>query len=118
MTRRRRSSGCGFGALALATSLVLLFACAGGPGNAIPKPAPAGAPGRVLADPATGFFATRQDWQRTPWFRATDDMVMDLPVLVLLAADGAACITSGPIWAIAKPHDRWDCAGPWRTPRP
>jgi hypothetical protein len=95
--------------------LMLVLSACYRPGANLPKPARTGdANSRLIVD--AQMFTNAQAWQRTPWWRAGDE-VIDVPVFVLLASDGSACITTGAIWGSAQPRHVYTCAKAWRFPR-
>lgn len=96
----------------LLATLLALASC--GRGNYLPEPAPADLPTREIID--VRAYSSDRDWQRTPWYRASDAFI-PWPIFILVANDGFACIVPAKVWAIAQPQQRYACVSVWRFPR-
>lgn len=88
--------------------LALALAC----GPALRSPA---ANARLVQD--VGAYVTAQHWQNSPWYRPDDDTSL-LPVFLVIAHTGEACIVPGATRAITLRNDVFACPGRWRAPRP
>lgn len=95
--------------------VLLLCAACFGQGTLPPEPSPTDENTKTIA--GVGTFISTYDWQRTPWYRI-EDMGISLPVLVIIAQDGSACLVEGKDWAIAQAGKRFACPGKWRFARP
>lgn len=99
---------------ALLLPLVLLTACLGG------KPLP-----EWKTSPTPGLSSKRVDhiakfinnssWQRSPYSRLDDSI--DMPVYLIIADDGTACVAPAADWTIVQRGDLYPCPGKWRIPR-
>jgi hypothetical protein len=96
-----------------ALALVLLLGC-GGRGLPDWKTSPTPGPNAKRVDhleQVTGPLA----WRRSPYFRINDRF--DLPVYLIVAADGTACIAPADDWTIADHGDFYPCPREWRIAR-
>ena len=93
----------------------LLLGCFG-QGNYLPEPVlPSDKNAKMLSANPTREYITSQDWSRSPWYRI-DDSTTPLPVLLLIADDGMACLVDNKTWALAQPRKVVSCSK-WRFPR-
>jgi hypothetical protein len=98
----------------LAACVVLAVLSCGGR-SPEPGPVPAATPTsrevvRVEEYPST------PDWRRSPYWRLADD-VIDLPVFMLVAADGTGCIYRRLMRPTVRSGEFWPCPAGWRVPR-
>lgn len=98
----------------LALTLVLLAACGGNPlpeWRTSPTPGPnAKRVGRL--EKVSNTFA----WHRSPYSRVDD--ALDVPIYLIVADDGTACIAPAADWTIAARGDFYPCPGKWRIAQP
>lgn len=95
--------------------LTLLLAACSRPGINAPAPVrPGTANSRLISD--VQMFTNAQAWQRTAWWRPGDELI-EVPVFVLIASDGSACITTGAVWGSAQSRKTYTCSRAWRFPR-
>jgi len=91
-----------------AAAALLLCACVG-TGKAEPK--------RLGLIAAVEAYTSWHTWKLTPWVRIAEDMTRPLPILIVIASDGRACLVDGAVWTLAKAGEYHDCASGWRFPR-
>lgn len=93
--------------------LLLLNACGGNPLPAW-KTSRTPSPSSRRVD-HMAKFTDHASWLRSPYSRLDD--TFDLPVYIIVADDGTACIAPGDDWAIVHRGDVYPCPGQWRTAR-
>ncbi len=62
------------------------------------------------------YFGDRTQWERTPWFRVTEDLV-SWPRRVVLASDGCVCLMPDTEVIEPRRHEYHRCTTRWRLPR-
>lgn len=98
----------------VALTLVLLAACGG---HALPewKTSPMPRPNAKRVDHLEELTSTLA-WRRSPYFRVADGF--DLPVYLIVAQDGTACIAPAVDWTVAERGDFYPCPRKWRIAGP
>jgi hypothetical protein len=101
--------------LAFCAALALIFGCAPAQtgsisvGDGQPEPVPA-ATRRVAG---TELIISLKDWQNSPWARISDTRI-DVPVHLVIAEGGWACIVDGGDWAVVPYGSHYACESGWR----
>ncbi len=98
----------------LVLTFLLLAAC-GTRGLPEWKSSPTPGPNAKRVDHLEKFTAALS-WRRSPYFRVNDPL--DLPVYLIVAEDGTACIAPAVDWTIADHGDFYPCPRAWRIARP
>lgn len=102
-------------ARALVLTLLLLAACGGGRGLPDWKTSPTPRLNAKRVDHLEQFTSVLV-WRRSPYFHVEDDI--GLPVYLIVAQDGTACIAPAVDWTVAERGDFYPCPGKWRIARP
>jgi len=66
---------------------------------------------------STTMFVSYGRWERSGYFRADRDAVVNLPVMIAIAQDGSACLIDDKIWALWRERDVVACKTSWRFRR-
>lgn len=96
-------------------SVVLLLLGCFGQGN-LPEPVQPTAK-NAKRTVALATITSRAHWQSSGYFRI-DDVVIDFPVMIVIADDDTACIIDAMTWASWREGDIVQCKTSWRFRRP
>ncbi len=97
-----------------AMCLALVLAACGGKPLPEWKTSPTPNPSSKRVDRLAKFINTA-GWQRSPYSRIDDNL--EMPVFLIIADDGTACVAPAEDWTIAQRGDFYPCPGRWRIPR-